>query len=188
MKQCHFEHPKPLLNRAVQYGAMFLFMMMVISAPLQAMLTLAGAPSGFILAGILTVLLSLPVLMLTALAPSVSVDDDGLTIHPIIWKQRTISWSGIEMVKVFPLLPTEDQEIPRKWVVGKQNYRPADGIMLVIPELPVQYRIAGFFAGERGKPIIALTSRAHNNYETLVQTILNKTETQRHDNALTSEL
>ncbi|MBC7871868.1 MAG: hypothetical protein H7Y09_13575 [Chitinophagaceae bacterium] len=165
-------HPKPTLNRAIHYGAMVAVVLLVLSAPLQVLLTLLGAPGGlFILSAFFTLILALPVLMLTAIAPAVTVSDEGITLKPTIWKTRFVSWSDVQAVKPFPLLPSPDSEINRKAGVGRKNYRPAEGIMLVIPSLPLQYRIGGFFAGERAAPIIALTNRAHTDYDKLVKTI-----------------
>ncbi len=165
-------HPKPTLNRAIQYGAIITVVLLVVAAPLQVLLTLLGAPGGlFILSAFFTLVLALPVLMLTAIAPAVTVSDEGITLKPTIWKARFINWSDVQAIKPFPLLPSPESETNRKTGVGRKNYRPAEGIMLVIPSLPVQYRIAGFFAGERAAPIIALTNRAHTDYDKLAKTI-----------------
>ncbi len=185
MTNQYYPHPKAGLNRLIHYGAMAVVIVMVISAPLQMLLTLLGAPGGaFIISGILTILLAAPVLMVTAVAPAVSISQAGITLHPIIWKERFIRWDAIKAVKIFPLLPSEDVEVNRKVAVGRLNYKPAAGIMLLIPSLPWQYRIAGFFAGERATPIIALTNRAHIRYEELRQQVLELTDPQRHDNDL----
>lgn len=187
MKPSVHRHPKTRLNNLIQYGAIVVVGLLLVSAPLQIVLTLTGAPEGFIVSALFTVLLAAPVLMLTAVAPPVTVDETGIMLKPLIWKKRFVPWSDVQAVKVFPLLPTEEQEINRKWVVGRNNYRAAQGIMLLIPGLPVQYRIAGFLAGERGRPIIALTNRAHTDYEHLVKIVLSQTDSKRHDNALTIE-
>lgn len=180
-----YTHPHPMLNRVIQYGALVVAILMVASAPLQIALTLLGAPGGlFILSAIFTVLLAAPVLMLTAYAPAVTVDKSGLTLHPAVWKERFIAWDAVQAVKVYPLLPTQDQEITRRFTVGRRNYRPADGIMLVIPGLPPQYRIAGFFVGERSRPIVVLTNRAHRDYDRLLRQILEYTNSSVHDDAL----
>ena len=44
--------------------------------------------------------------------------------------------------------------------------------MLVIRGLPVQYRVTGFFVGEGFKPVIALTSRTHTDYDRLIKKVL----------------
>jgi len=101
-------------------------------------------------------------------------------LHPALWAKRTIAWGEVTEVRVYPLLPRADTEIPRKYVVGTRNYRPAAGIMLVIPSLPWQYRIVGFFAGTQSQPTIALTNRAHENYEHLLQVVLQQTDKSTH--------
>lgn len=180
-----YPHPKAGFNRIIQYGAMGVVIIMLISAPLQILLTLLGAPGGaFVMSAILTILLAAPVLMVTAVAPAVTVSEEGLTLHPTIWKERLIAWEDITAVKVFPLLPSEDVEVNRRIMVGRLKYKPAAGIMLVIPSLPWQYRIAGFFAGERAAPVIALTNRAHSDYEELRQQVLELTNPELHDNDL----
>lgn len=187
MKAVTHTHPRPRLDWLVQVGALVVTGVMVTSAPLQVLLTLAGAPGGlFVLSAFFTVLLAAPVLMQTAVAPAVTVADAGLTLRPVVWKARFIPWDAVRAVKIYPLLPTVDSESLRRLVVGKNSYRAVEGIMLVIPGLPAQYRIAGFFAGERAAPVIALTSRAHTNYDQLVRVVLAQTDAARHDPALTS--
>lgn len=188
MKPSAHPHPRATLNRAIQYGALLVVVIMVIAAPLQVLLTLMGAPGGlFILSALFTLLLALPVLMLTANTPAVTVDDDTITLQPAIWKAQVVPWETVKAVKVYPLLPSADAEITRQLTVGKRRYRPAAGIMLVIPGLPPQYRIAGFFAGERAAPVIALTNRAHVDYEKLVKAVLNHTDPAIHDPELVDE-
>ncbi len=145
---------------------------MLVAAPLQMLLdVLIGAGGGLVVAGVFTLLLAAPVLMLTAVAPGVTVTAEGLRLHPVIWREQVVTWGQIKAVKDYPLLPTRDAEVNRRWMVGRGNYEPATGVMLVIPALPPQYRIAGFFAGERGQPIIALTNRAHTDYEALLAAV-----------------
>ena len=181
----HHHHPKPQLNRLIHYGAAGIVILLVLTVPLQIILNfLIGAQGGFIISALVTLLLAAPVLMLTTIAPAVTVQHDGLTLHPIIWKERFIPWEAITAVKVFPLLPGREAEVNRRWMVGKKNYRPADGIMLVIPSLPVQYRITGFFAGAASQPVIAITNRAHTDYDTLVKAILTHTDEAIHDTEL----
>ncbi len=165
-------HPNPLQDRIIQYGAVVLCVLMLASAPLQVSLTLLGAPGGlFIISAIVTVLLIPPVLMLTAATPPITIQTDGFWLEPVIWGRRFVPWEQVAAVKPYPLLPTADGEVQRRAFVGKQNYQPAEGIMLVIPGLPLPYRIAAFFAGEGGNTIIALTNRTHTEYPKLKKKI-----------------
>lgn len=188
MKPTTYQHPKTNMNRLIQYGALVASVLLAITAPLQILLTLAGAPGGlFICSAFFTLILALPLLMLTALTPTVTVTEDALIVQPTIWKAHTIAWNEVTEVKVFPLLPAETEEIPRRVFVGRQKYRPAQGIMLVIPSLPIQYRIAGFLAGAGSQPIIALTNRAHQDYDDLLEAILMLTNPDCHDDDLFDE-
>ena len=178
-------HPRPNLDRAIQWGALVVVALIVVGALGQigmALLAPSGALRGLALFGALaTSLLAFPVLMLTAVAPAVSVDAAGITLQPAIWKARRIPWDAVRAVKRYPLLPIEDAEVTRRLAVGRRNYRPASGVMLVIPELSPVYRIAGFLAGERAAPVIALTNRAHTNYDTLLRAVLAYTDPAIHD-------
>ncbi len=166
-------HPHPFIARVTQYGALAVFVIMLISVPLQVLLTLLGAPGGlFVITALITLMLSPAVLMLTAVSPPVTLAADGLWLEPVVWRQRFIPWDAIDAVKVYPLLPGEDGEVQRRAFVGRSNYRAAEGIMLVVPGLPPQYRVVGFFAGEGGKPVIALTNRSHTEYARLKKKII----------------
>lgn len=170
----YHQHPKPFINRMAQ--AIMLFSAVAILFAVFGsiiLVLLVGAPEAFLLIGFVVALMIFPLLMQTAVAPAVTIQPEGLTIHPFYWKDQTIPWDEIAAVKVYPLLPSKDEEITRKYAVGKKNYRIAEGIMLIIPSLPPQYRIAGFFAGEHAKPVIALTNRAHTDYDELVKSVLN---------------
>ncbi|MFW5692514.1 MAG: PH domain-containing protein, partial [Chloroflexota bacterium] len=174
-------HPKPWVDRVSQVVALAATLVLVVCAPLLMLLPLAGAPGGFVLIGLLALLLALPLIMRTAVAPAVTVDADGLTLRPMFWRDQRLPWSAVQAVRVFPLLPSEDAEVTRRIAVGRRNYRPAAGLMLVIPTLPPQYRIAGLLAGERGRPVVALTNRAHQDYDQLARAVLTYTDASAHD-------
>lgn len=176
----YHQHPKPFVNRIAQTITLLGAVLIVLAAIGSLVLVLIGAPAGFALIGFIALLMVFPLLMQTAVAPAVTVDEAGLTLHPLYWKTQTVPWDAINAVKVFPLLPSKDEEITRKYAVGKRNYRVAEGIMLVIPSLPPQYRIAGFFAGEHAQPIIALTNRAHTDYDELITSVLNYIDPSKH--------
>ncbi len=169
MKSTHL-HPNPLLDRVTQYGAVALVAVMLVATPLQIALVLLGAPGGlFLFSGFGSLLLVPPVLLLTTASPRVTVSSDGLTIQPLIWREQFIPWSEVQAIKDYPLLPPSDSEIGRKALNGRLRYRPAQGKMLVIPALPVQYRVTGYFAGAGFTGVIALTNRTHTEYDKLIK-------------------
>ncbi len=106
--------------------------------------------------------------MLTSATPAVSVAADGITIQPRVWRDRFVAWGEVRAIKDYPLLPPKDAEVTRRTMVGKKRYRAAEGKMLIIPSLPLQYRFTGLFAGEGFTGVIALTNRSHTNYDRLI--------------------
>jgi hypothetical protein len=179
-----FTHPSPTIDRISQIISFLGACLLLLALPLFLLLVLAGAPGGFLLVGVVAAVLSLPLLMRTAVAPALAINDDGLVLQPLIWRDVAVPWAAITAVTRFPLLPSEDAEVTRKIAVGRRNYNPADGIMLVIPALGWQYRIAGFFTGASGQPVIAVTNRAHTDYQALVKHILQYTDERIHDDEL----
>lgn len=169
-----FEHPNPGYNRLVQRLTLALGILMIVSAILMIVLGAALAAQGFcllIFGGIFLLALSPLVWMQTAAAPSLRLDDDGLTLTPVIWRPRRVAWDEIESIKPYVLLPPSDSEFGRKAMVGRKKYRAAAGYMLIIPSLPPIYRLHGLFTGEGWKGVIAITNRAHADYEPLIRTL-----------------
>jgi hypothetical protein len=172
MKSVHL-HPKPLLDRVTQYGAAALIVVMLVATVAQIALAMLGGPGGlFVFTGIATLLLVPPVLLLTTATPRVTVSPDGIIIQPLIWKEQLVRWDDVRAIKDYPLLPPSDSEIGRKAISGRRGYRPAEGKMLVIPGLPIQYRVTGYLAGEGFTGVIALTSRTHQEYDKLIKKVM----------------
>ncbi len=171
----HYPHPKPNVDTFSQVMVLIGLGMMLISVLGMIVLVANGAPSGFLLLIPVMAALALPLIMRLSVTPAVTIDDAGLTIKPRFGKAHQIDWHQVEKVAPFPLLPSEDTEVVRRAAVGRSHYAVAQGLMLIIPSLPPRYRVAGWFAGEGGKPIIAITNRSHVNYDQLAQTVLNRT-------------
>lgn len=163
-------HPRPVQERLTQYGALALLVVMLLAALVQFALGLLGLPLVFIM-GLFTLLLAAPVVMLTTITPAVTVTPQGLLLKPVLWPGQSVAWDQIRAVKPNPLLPPAGAEIGRRTLAGRANYRPAEGLLLVIPSLPVYYRIAGLFAGEGFIGVIGLTNRAHSDYARLARVV-----------------
>lgn len=174
----HYPHPKPSVDTLSQTFILIGLGMIVVSIIGIIVLVLNGAPSGFLLMIPVICALAMPLVMRLSVTPPVTVDGDGFTITPRFGKVQRLAWDDVEKVAPFPLLPSEEAEVVRRATIGKNNYAVAKGLMLIIPILPVRYRVAGWFAGEGGKPIIAITNRSHANYAQLEQTVLKKTQSQ----------
>ncbi|MCU0496646.1 MAG: hypothetical protein MUF87_04755 [Anaerolineae bacterium] len=167
-----YNHPNGGIHRLIQYGLGALLIVIAIAVPLQVVLALILPGAGlFYLTAILTALLALPVILQTTATPSITITERELTIHPVIWPPQVIPWDTITALKNYPLLPPEDAEAVRRAMIGKRKYAPAQGIMLMIPNLPVYYRVTGWFAGEGWTPVIAITNRSHQRYDRLAQQI-----------------
>jgi hypothetical protein len=164
-------HPSPNLYRWTQYSIGLLMLLIVLSFPLQLLLgiLIPTAPLFFITA-FLTLLLLLPLLLQSAATPPVVISDSGITLQPLLWKERFIAWEAIQAMKPYPLLPPHDSESMRKAMVGRKSYRAAEGMMLLVPGLPLPYRATSFFVGEK-TPVVALTNRTHQHYDHLVKQI-----------------
>lgn len=171
MQSTHL-HPNPAIQRWTHYVIATAMLVIVAAVPMQVALALLipGAPLFYVTA-VLTLLLLLPLLMQSAAAPAVTISEEGITLQPILWKAQFVPWSAVHAIKPYPLLPPPDGETIRKVMVGRKSYRPAQGIMLVIPGLPLPYRATGFFTGEGFTSVVAFTNRTHQQYDQLVYNI-----------------
>lgn len=172
-------HPNPTLDKLTQYGALAVLVIIVLAVPLQLVLAVVGAPF-FVLTALFTLLFAPFILLLMTTTPALSLSANGLTLQPRIWKTRFIPWDAVTAVKPYPLLPPADAEVTRKALAGRKKYRPAEGVMLVIPALPLPYRFGGFFAGEGFTPVIAVTTRTHTDYDDLIRQIRQHTKAAQH--------
>jgi hypothetical protein len=167
-----FAHPNPRAQALQERGAAALAGVMQLAA-LLALLFAFSDTRLFLLIGVALALLALmlPVLMLTAASPALEVTDDALILHPRVWRSRAVPWSAVRALKPHPLLPLPESESMRRTMVGRANYQPVCGVLIVIPSLPLPYRILGVFAGEGFTGAIALTSRTHADYDAALREI-----------------
>ncbi|XWX02935.1 hypothetical protein VZO05_10515 [Aggregatilineales bacterium SYSU G02658] len=164
-------HPTPPRYRLEQRLLMALLLAVVAGAVGQLMLALLLRSLLFGL-GALTLLAFAPfILMALSVAPPLTVTADGLLIRPHWWREQLIPWGDVLAMRPYPLLPRPDQETERRALQGRKRYRAAEGWMLIVHGLPWQYRMAGFFAGAGGQPIIAITNRTHSGYDALVRQV-----------------
>ncbi len=174
MKKSTHAHPNPTIDRISQYAAFLLAVVMAIAVIAQLLLAIIGGFHVFFVAAILTLILIPPVLLRLTM-PQVSISQAGIQIQPYIGRELQIAWEDIEEVRPYPLLPQPDSEIGRRALLGRKRYRPAEGMMLIIPALPLHFRAAGLLTGARGKPVLVLTNRTHSDYPKLVKVISART-------------
>lgn len=179
-KQTQHTHPNTTLYKLQQGILTTLIGMALFGAVMFVIIAIAVPAPLFVVMSVLVLLLSIPLFMGLLNTPPVTISDEGLTIQGFMERERQLAWDDIQQVSDYPLLPQANQEILKQYLVGRTKYRPAEGIMLVIPSLPFLYRFAGFLAGENGAPIIAFTNRKHTDYDTLKQRILHSTPHANH--------
>lgn len=164
-------HPAPHRYRLEQRLLMALLIAVVAGAVGQLVLALLLRSLLFGL-GALTLLAFAPFILMTlSVAPPLMLSAEGLLIRPHWWRARLIPWADVLAVQPYPLLPRPDQETERRALQGRKRYRSAEGWMLIVRGLPWQYRMAGFFAGAGGQPIIAITNRTHSGYDALMKQV-----------------
>lgn len=168
-KLTHHNPPNLFQYRAQQVLGLVGAVLLIVAMPLLVFIAVALEGPLLFLGVPLLGLLLLPLLHMLNASPPVSADDAGLTVRPFLLRERFIPWESVAEVRDYPLLPTENHETLRKFVVdGRKKYQAPRGQMLIIPALPWPYRLTGLFAGAGGRPVIALTSRTHTDYDTLM--------------------
>jgi hypothetical protein len=157
------------------FAAILLVVMALAAGGLFILAILLTAPL-MVIMSLLVIALMVPVAMLLSVSPPITVDEEGLTLEPFWGQAQQIAWEDIAAMQVYPLLPQADQEVERRLIQGRKKYRAAEGYMLLVPRLPLRYRMAGFFAGVGAQPIVAFTNRAHSDYDVLLQRVQRHTE------------
>ena len=170
-KQTSHTHPNKALYKLQQISLLILLIVAVVASLMLIVVAFILSAPLFVIMSLLLLLLSAPLLMALVNTPPVTITDEGLILEPFIGNQRPIAWHDIERIEAYPLLPQPDQEILKQYAIGRNKYRAAEGIMLIVPSLPLPYRIAGLLAGANRKPIIAFTNRSHSDYDTLTHRI-----------------
>jgi hypothetical protein len=163
-KESFYAHPQAWQYQVEQWGALLLLVLIIFaSLALLILAFLIPAPL-FVPMSFIMLFLAAPVLNLLLTSPPVQIEESGLRLKPLFGGERFIAWEDIQDLRAYPLLPNANQEVLRQWMVGRKQYRAAEGIMLLVPSLPAPYRIAGFLAGSKGLPIIAFSNRSHVDY------------------------
>lgn len=174
-------HPHRLSDGIAQFGGIALAGVMVAAGIGQMVVAVLFHLPLLLLSGVVTLALIGPVLLLVSATPAVSIAPEGITLQPRVWRNRFVPWSAVREIKDYPLLPPRDAEVGRRALTGRQRYRAAEGKMLIIPSLPIQYRVTGLFVGEGFVGVIGLTNRTHTDYERLIQQMFKYYEAGKKD-------
>lgn len=176
MTTTHYTHPNQKFHRLTQWLVFILMWIILLTVPLQVVIAVIYPQAIlFYLSAIITFTLVMPLILFLTTTPTVSIDEQGIVIHPFIGKAHRLDWEHIEEVKPYPLLPRQGHEVNKRLLVGRKQYKPAEGVMLITSNLPMMYYVGGFFAGEYGHKIIALTNRTHIDYDFLNKQVMKYT-------------
>ncbi|MCQ3930978.1 MAG: hypothetical protein DPW16_11010 [Chloroflexi bacterium] len=162
-------HPHPVLRRMVGWLA------------LAGMIGILFGAVGLLIAG-LTYGLSLmilmipfllgmifPLIILTALHPQITLQEEGVQIKPLVWKTRLVSWEQLTGLTDHSLMkpppPARQQNLTKRPVTKGQM------ILVEKGALGWPFRIVGFAAGHGTTPVFAISSKTHRDYDQLLQTL-----------------
>ncbi|NWF67993.1 MAG: hypothetical protein HXY40_02790 [Chloroflexi bacterium] len=165
----HSTHPHPHLDTLAQYSALVLATLLLLAT--LALVALSTAAGAFLLAALLTLAFVPFALLPTLSTPALTLSAAGLRVQPRFWRAQFVYWDQVRAFVDYPLLPPPDLEFGRRALVGRKNYTPARGKMLLIPALPWYYRFGGWLAGAGCTPMIAITNRSHRPYDDLIEQI-----------------
>ncbi len=161
---------QPHRERIRQYVLAGVVVILLVGAVSQIALVMAGSPLILsVLIAVVMLVLTLPTLMYMAATPPMTISAEGVTLHPLLLPEQQLRWEDVVALKPYPLLPTKDSEVVKRRLQGKQKYKPAEGVMLISARLPFPYKILGYFTGEGGKGVVALTNRTHESYPSAVR-------------------
>jgi hypothetical protein len=171
-----FDHPRPRLDALIQWGSAALAGAFVMGALLCLLIALAFGLPLMVMGALFALGLALAALLPTTAAPAVTLTERELIARSRIWGRHAAPWSAVGMPKPYTLLPPPGAEVMRRALVGRSRYRPAEGVLIPVRALPFPYRIHGWFAGEGLTPAIALTNRAHRDYDRLIDAVMRQTQ------------
>lgn len=171
-KQTSHTHPNMSLYKIQQIALIAILILAVFASLMLLVVAVMLSAPLFIIMSVLVLLLAMPMLMALVNTPPVTIREEGLLLERFIGGNYLIAWDDIEAIEPYPLLPHAEQEILKQYLIGRKKYRAAEGIMLIVPSLPLPYRIAGILATAERKPVIALTNRAHSDYYELKDSIM----------------
>lgn len=171
MTTYHFGPRSRLRYQLQQLLLALLTILMLIAVIALIVLAITLPAPLFGLMALVVLLLTAPVAMQLSVSPPVIVEADGILVQPLLWPERRIAWDQIDAIRPYGLLPSQDQEVLKRVLQGRNNYEAARGVMLLSPSLPLQYRIAGYFVGQPGHSLIAVTNRTHQDYNSFLEAL-----------------
>lgn len=170
-------HPRPLVRAFTRFAvamglsaALLVFLLQIVMA--------FTVGSLFIGTAIFTVLLTIPLMLLSVLHPEVTITTTGVRLRPLLWQAQTVPWNMLSTLTDHPLI-YEDPVINRH-LYGKRH-RGREGKVIVMcrdAHVMWQYRLLGLVSGAGWTPAFGISSTTHTDYDQLLQTLMSRLEAQ----------
>ncbi len=162
-------HPHPLLRRVVGWIALAGIIGIVFGAiGLLIIGLIYGLPLMVLMIPFLLGMM-IPLIILTAIHPEITVQDEGVHIKPLIWKSRLVAWEQLTALADHSLMkpppPSRQQKLTGRPVVKGQM------ILVEKGALGWPFRVVGFAAGHGTTPVFAISSKTHRDYDQLYQAL-----------------
>src|SRR5206468_3559283 len=100
-------YPRPRVRRIITRLSVIAFAVAALAVLIQFGLALTVGPL-FCGTAVLTAILIIPLAMRTVLHPEISVYDDGLSLHPMIWPPQFIAWDALRGIVSHPLVYNDE--------------------------------------------------------------------------------
>lgn len=109
--------------------------------------------------------LSLPLFQLTSLHPTITVEENGLRLNPLVFPSSFVAWDDLAEIREHTLIKPPAPSKIQKYT--KREPHQGEMILAKIGKLPFHYRIVGLMSGQGFKPTFAISNRTHIEYKIL---------------------
>lgn len=157
-------------------GGLALALTLILAAAaiaLQIVLAFVVGPL-FLGTALFSAILTLPLLLQSVLHPEIYLSADGLYLRPMLWRVQFVPRAALLRTARHPLMQSRDVADPQGRLLHGKNYRPREGLVVVVDEqaglLPF-YRLLAGMVGARGGYAFAIQNRAQRDYGSLAHTI-----------------
>ncbi|MCC7207489.1 MAG: hypothetical protein IT323_09290 [Anaerolineae bacterium] len=168
-----YGHPRPALRRLTARIIAAGLALALVGAAGQTVMALALGAAGLLLwiSTLFTLGFAAVLAALATLHPELTACEDGLLLRPLLGRSARVAWSALAGIEPHPLI--FNNEGTGRLLHGK-NYRPRAGLLVVARPgagLPARYRLVDLVTGGPGRPVFAISSATHADYERLERLI-----------------
>lgn len=136
----------------------------------QILLVLLGVTAGagpMALLMLFTAALAVPLIIGAVLTPPLTRTPDGLILHPMLGRPRTVPWTRVRALRPYNLLPADEPFV--QLLIGKAHMPRRDGRWVIVDGgLPFLYRLAPWLTGLGNVAAFAISDASHADYADLL--------------------